>query len=214
MSRSTQVTATSSTNSSETGRTSGQTSTVARSRTASRLLSEITQAVVETVGADRTGVRLSLNGVRQGVNDSDPEPLFIAAALALSHLGIAYLEMREPGPDGTNGIAEAAPVAPAVRKAFAGPLILNSDYNGATAAAALDADHADAITFGRAFLANPDLPSRIRNGQSLASDSIETWYSRGSQGYTDYPNLAACNDFLEIHLTKRLTQSEPRRGRR
>ena len=156
-----------------------------------RLLSEVTQAIVETIGADRTGVRLSPNGVRQGVNDSDPEPLFIAAAAALSRIGIAYLEMREPGPNGTNGIAEAAPVAPAVRKAFAGPLILNSDYDGATAQAALDAGHADAITFGRAFLANPDLPSRIRNGQPLASDRIETWYSRGSQGYTDYPSFAS-----------------------
>ena len=154
-----------------------------------RFLVEVTQTVVNAVGADRTGVRLSPNGVRQGVNDSDPEPLFIAAASALSRIEIAYLEMREPGPSGTNGIAEAPPVAPAVRKSFAGPLILNSDYNGDSAQAALNAGQADAITFGRGFLANPDLPSRIRRAQPLAQDSPETWYTRGPNGYVDYPEF-------------------------
>ena len=66
-----------------------------------RLLREVAQAVCDTVGADRTGVRLSPNGNSQGANDSNPHSLFDAAAAALSAIGIAYLELREPGPSGT-----------------------------------------------------------------------------------------------------------------
>ncbi len=152
-----------------------------------RLLREVTQAVADTVGADRTGVRLSPNGERQGVNDSDPAPLFTAAASALSGIGIAYLELREPGPDGTNGKAEAPAIAPAIRRVFAGALILNSDYDGASAQAALDAGTADAIAFGRAYLANPDLVRRLAGNLPLAKDKTATWYSQGPDGYTDYP---------------------------
>ncbi|RZM09905.1 MAG: alkene reductase, partial [Sphingomonas sp.] len=68
-----------------------------------RLLREVTERVISVAGADRTSVRLSPNGDSQGVDDSNPEPLFTAAAKALSDLGIAFLEQREPGPDGTFG---------------------------------------------------------------------------------------------------------------
>lgn len=92
-----------------------------------RLLRDVTKVVAETVGADRTGVRLSPNGIDQGVVDSDPEPLFVAAAEALSTIGIAHLELREPPLDGTFGRGERPPLAPVIRAAFRGPLILNSD---------------------------------------------------------------------------------------
>ena len=94
-----------------------------------RLLRQVTQAVADIVGADRTAVRLSPNGDSQGANDSDPFNLFPAAAAALSEIGIAFLELREPSPDGTFGKAEVAPVHPHIRKAFKGPLVLNSDYD-------------------------------------------------------------------------------------
>lgn len=152
-----------------------------------RLLREVTQAVVETVGADRTAVRLSPNGNSQGADDSNPEALFGPAAAALSELGIAFLELREPGASGTFGKAENPPVAPVIRKAFAGPLVLNSDYDAAKAQAALDAGEADAITFGRTFLANPDLPRRFAENIPLNQSNMATWYSQGPEGYTDYP---------------------------
>ncbi len=155
-----------------------------------RLLSEVTEAVAGVIGADRTGVRLSPNGSVQGVNDSDPAALFGAAAAALASIGIAFLELREPGPEGTFGRADTAPVAPVMRKVFAGPLILNADYDGARAQAALDRDEADAIAFGRPFLANPDLPARLRNGVALNKDNPATWYSQGPDGYIDYPAAA------------------------
>jgi len=156
-----------------------------------RFLSEVTAAVVAAIGADRTSVRLSPNEERQGVNDSRPEPLFEAAAAALSNSGIAFLEVREPDFDGTNGRAERSPVAPLMRAAFKGPFILNSDYDDRKAQAALDAHKADAISFGRPFISNPDLPKRFANGLALAPDDKETWYIGGATGYATY---AAADD--------------------
>ncbi|WP_414901101.1 alkene reductase [Sphingomonas flavalba] len=155
-----------------------------------RLLREVTQAVADTVGADRTGVRLSPNGDSQGVIDSAPEIVFPLAAAALSQIGIAFLELREPGPDGTFGRTDQPRQSPAIRRAFNGVLVLNSDYLGATAQQALDSGVADAVSFGRTFLANPDLPARLAAGAPLNPDVMATWYSQGAEGYTDYPALA------------------------
>jgi 2,4-dienoyl-CoA reductase-like NADH-dependent reductase (Old Yellow Enzyme family) len=152
-----------------------------------RLLRDVAQTVADVIGADRTGVRLSPNGDTQGCNDSDPVTLFSAAAAALSDISIAFLELREPGMEGTFGKAAVPPVAPHIRKVFKGPLVLNSDYDGEKAQAALDSGVADAIAFGRTFLANPDLPARLRAGIPLTKDNMATWYSQGPEGYTDYP---------------------------
>lgn len=156
-----------------------------------RLLLEVTEAVAGVVGRERTAVRLSPNGNSQGVNDSDPEPLFTQTAAALSQRGIAFLELREPPPDGTRGKPDHPPIHPAIRRHFAGPLVLNSDFTAHRAMAALDSGEADAITFGRAFLANPDLPRRLRLGLPLNEDDMATWYTRGPEGYTDYPTALA-----------------------
>jgi 2,4-dienoyl-CoA reductase-like NADH-dependent reductase (Old Yellow Enzyme family) len=152
-----------------------------------RLLQEVTTAVVDTIGASRTGVRLSPNGNSQGANDSNPVPLFTAAAAALSDIGIAYLELREPGFEGTFGKGEVPPIAPSIRRVFTGPLILNSDYDGATGQQQLDEGTADAIAFGRPFISNPDLPRRLAENLPLAKDNAKTWYSQGPEGYIDYP---------------------------
>ena len=148
------------------------------------------QAVAETVGAERTGVRLSPNGAIQGCNDSDPERLFVAAARVLQEAKVAYLEMREPGEGGTFGRPDHPAIAPAMRRVFTGPMILNSDYDPAGAAAALAEGKADAIAFGRPFISNPDLPRRIAGGVPLAKDVAATWYSQGPEGYVDYPAAA------------------------
>lgn len=152
-----------------------------------RLLREVTQRVVDTVGGERTGVRLSPNGEVQGVNDSNPHALFEAAAAALDDIGIAFLEMREPRPGGTRGLPDHPPVHPVIRKAFKGPLALNADYHGDDAQAALDAGEADAIAFGRTFLANPDLPERLAEKLPLNPQREDLFYIGGAEGYTDYP---------------------------
>nr|WP_321985602.1 alkene reductase [uncultured Lichenicoccus sp.] len=156
-----------------------------------RLLREVTEAVAGVVGADRTGVRLSPNEPIQGVEDSDPEALFTAAATELGRFGLAFLELREPGPHGTFGRAAHPPVAPAMQRAFGGKLVLNADYDGESGQAVLDEGRADAIAFGRTFLANPDLPTRIRLRAPLNKDVQATWYSRGDEGYTDYVTMDA-----------------------
>ena len=148
-----------------------------------RLLREVTERVISVAGADRTSVRLSPNGDSQGVDDSNPEPLFTAAAKALSDLGIAFLELREPGPDGTFGKTDVPKLSPAIRKVFKGVLVVNSDYDTLEKAQAeLDKGDADAISFGRTFIANPDLPERLRTGAPLAQDNPKTWYSQGPEG--------------------------------
>jgi N-ethylmaleimide reductase len=155
-----------------------------------RLLREVTEALIGVAGADRTAVRLSPNGDSQGVDDSNQNALFPAAAAMLGQLGIAFLELREPGPDGSFGKSERPPVAPLIRKAYQGVLVLNSDYDLARGQAALAAGAADAITFGRKFLANPDLPRRFAKGLPLNTDDQKTWYSQGPEGYIDYPTAA------------------------
>ena len=155
-----------------------------------RLLREVTAAVAGVVGADRVSVRLSPNGDRRGVNDSHPEPLFEAIAGMLSDLRIGFLDVREPGFDGTFGQADRPPIAPLLRRAFKGALVLNTDYDFAKAQRALESGAADAIGFGRAFLANPDLPRRFAEGIALTPDDMPTWYTQGEKGYLDYPFAA------------------------
>lgn len=155
-----------------------------------RLLREVTERVASVAGADRTGVRLSPNGDSQGVNDSNPAAVFVPAARVLAEIGVAFLELREPGPEGTFGRTDVPKLSPQIREAFAGPLVLNSDYTtAAEAQAVLDAGTADAISFGRTFLANPDLPERLRTGAPLNGSDPRTWYSQGPEGYIDYPAL-------------------------
>ncbi len=152
-----------------------------------RLLREVTQVVADEIGADRTAVRLSPNGNSQGVIDSDPESVFVPAAAALSRIGIAFLELREPGPDGSFGRADQPKLSPVIRPIFKGPLVVNSDYRADDAQAVLDSGVADAVSFGRTFLANPDLPARFAKGLPLNPDIQATWYGRGPEGYIDYP---------------------------
>lgn len=157
-----------------------------------RLLREVTEAVAAEIGVDRTSVRLSPNGEIQGVDDSNPEVLFAAAAIALSDIGIAFLEVREPSAardDKMHPRILRAPIAPLLRDAFNGPIVLNTGYDGPSGQAALDAGLADAIAYGRPFLANPDLPRRLAIGAPLNPDDEPTWYSRGTRGYLDYPAL-------------------------
>ncbi len=154
-----------------------------------RFMRESVARVADAIGAGRTGIRLSPNGETQGADDSDPASVFVPAAAALDALGIAFLELREQGPDGTFGKSDVPKLSPEIRKVFKGPLVLNQDYDGASAQADLDSGVADAIAFGRKYIANPDLVERLRQSAPLNQDDPKTWYSKGREGYTDYPAL-------------------------
>ena len=153
-----------------------------------RLLIEVTQALIKAAGAERTGVRLSPNDDPQGCGDSESETLFTKAAEALDKLGIAFLEMRASRPESTFRPATRQ-LVPAIRRVFKGTLILNSDYSLDDASQALRLGEADAIAFGRPFLANPDLPARLARRAVLNAPNTKTFYSPGPSGYTDYPAL-------------------------
>ncbi len=154
-----------------------------------RLLREVTAAVVGEVGADRTAVRLSPNGDSQGADDSNPVALFTAAAAALQSLDIAFLELREQKDYGNFGTTDVPRVSPDIRKVFTNPLVLNQEYGLDNATADIESGLADAISFGRPFISNPDLVERLRTGAELTPDNFKTWYSTGPEGYTDYPVL-------------------------
>jgi len=153
-----------------------------------RLLIEVTQMLIKAAGAERTGVRLSPNDDPQGCGDSESETLFTKAAEALDKLGIAFLEMRASRPESTFRPAMRQ-LVPAIRRAFKGTLILNSDYSLDDASQALRLGEADAIAFGRPFLANPDLPARLAMRAALNPPNTKTFYTPGPSGYTDYPAL-------------------------
>ncbi|HVZ01590.1 MAG TPA: alkene reductase [Dongiaceae bacterium] len=153
-----------------------------------RLLKEATRALVETVGADRTAVRLSPNDDPQGCGDSDSEALFVAAVTALNAFNLAFLEMRASRPESSFRPA-TRDIVPQIRKAYKGTLILNSDYHLKDATEALASGRADAIAFGRTFLANPDLPARLKANAPLNTPNVDTFYTQGAEGYTDYPTL-------------------------
>ncbi|MEQ1537441.1 MAG: alkene reductase [Sphingorhabdus sp.] len=154
-----------------------------------RLLTEVTQAVADRVGADRTSVRLSPNGETQGCDDSDPMPLFTAAAAALQKIGIGFLELRELKTFGGFGTSDVPRLSPEIRNVFTSPLVLNQEYTFETASADLDSGLADAIAFGRPFIANPDLVERLRRGAAITPDDFKTWYAPGAEGYTDFPSM-------------------------
>lgn len=158
-----------------------------------RFLGEVMDRVIGEAGAGRTAIRLSPNGDTQGADDSDPEAIFVPAAKLLDGLGIAFLELREQGPDGTFGKTDVPKLSPAIRRVFTGPLALNQDYSVEDGQRDLDAGVADAIAWGRLFIANPDLPERFRRGAELNAPNPKTFYTPGPEGYVDYPALEAAS---------------------
>ncbi|MBK1660792.1 alkene reductase [Paracraurococcus ruber] len=153
-----------------------------------RFLLEVTEAVTRAFGADRTGVRISPASPANDIADSDPQPLFGHVAAALGRFGLAYLHVVEGATGGPRDIIPFDFVA--LKRAFGGPYLANNGYDKALAEAALRDGRADAIAFGRPFIANPDLVDRLRIGAPLNEPDRATLYGGDAKGYTDYPVLA------------------------
>jgi len=151
-----------------------------------RLLFEVLEAITGVWGADRTGVRLSPLNSYNSMRDSDPVGLTAYLATALAPLGLAYLHlMRGDFLGEQNG-----DVMTPARALFRGPLVANMGYSPTEAEEGIADAGLDAVAFGTSFLANPDLPARIRSGASLNAPDPQTFYTPGPKGYTDYPALA------------------------
>lgn len=152
-----------------------------------RFLQEVTAAVAREIGPERTGVRLAPVTPANDMRDSDPQPLFERAVERLDALGIAYVHVVEGV---TGGPRDATPFDyAALRRRFRGAWIVNNGYDRAMADAAVREGRADAVAFGAAFLANPDLVRRFREGAPLNAPQRETYYGGGAEGYIDYPTL-------------------------
>ena len=156
-----------------------------------RLMREVLERLIDVWGAGRVSIRLSPNGETQGCDDSDPATTFGAAARVLQELGVGFLELRQPGPDGTFGATEVPKQGAHLRTIFKGPLVLNSDYTAEQAADDAASRACEAISFGRPYISNPDLAWRIRNGVEWAPNVRvpQSWYLPGPEGYIDYPAL-------------------------
>ncbi|HNN09313.1 MAG TPA: alkene reductase [Azospira sp.] len=151
-----------------------------------RLLLEVMEAVIEVFGADRVGVRLSPENRFNDISDADPQATFGYVVDRLSPLGLAYLHVLEG--DMTGQSAPGFDYA-ALRHAFAGPYMANCGYDRARAMAAVAAGQADLVAFGRAFIANPDLPARLAADAPLNEADAKTFYAGEEKGYIDYPAL-------------------------
>jgi len=158
-----------------------------------RLLLEVVDAVAEVWGKGRVGVRLSPFGTFSDMGDSDPEALFGYVLEQLGHRGIAYAHLVEPrvGSAGRGDPIDGSKprTSHIFRKAFKGVLISAGGYTASTAEETIADGYADAVAFGRLFIANPDLPERFRAGAALNDPDRKTFYGGTATGYTDYPAL-------------------------
>lgn len=152
-----------------------------------RFLTEVVEAVTAAVGRERTGVRLSPLITLKGMSDSDPHALFGAAVARLDELGVARLHFAED--DWDNGTPLPRPWREAWRARFRGAIIVAGRYTAERAEAVLADGLADLVAFGRPFIANPDLPRRLRLGLPLAPFAPDRLFGGDGRGYTDYPAL-------------------------
>ena len=147
-----------------------------------RLMLEVTDAVIGVWGAGRVGMHLAPRGDSHDMGDSDLAATFGYVARELGRRKIAFLCARESIKDPRLG--------PALKAAFGGVYIANEGFTQDSAEAALAAGEADAVAFGKLFIANPDLPRRFAMRAGLNAWNAATFYSPGAEGYVDYPELA------------------------
>lgn len=152
-----------------------------------RFLLEVVDAAIAIFGAGRVGARLSPHFLQDGIRDTDPRALYDYVARAFEDRSLAYIHLIE-----SDEIPVDQRFAPALRAAFSGTLILAEDFTRERAHAALGSGRADAVAFGRLFLANPDLVARFRLDEPVYNQpDPATFYVGGESGYIDYPFLAA-----------------------
>ncbi|MEI7574236.1 MAG: alkene reductase [Methylotenera sp.] len=154
-----------------------------------RLLLEVTKAVVAVAGADKVGIRISPVNPFNDMKDSNPQALFNYVVDALNQFNLAYLHVVEGGIHG-GGIADPFDFS-ALRKHCQSPYIANLAYDKARGNAAIATGHADAVAYGVPFIANPDLVKRFSTNAALNEADSSTFYGGTEQGYTDYPFLGA-----------------------
>jgi 2,4-dienoyl-CoA reductase-like NADH-dependent reductase (Old Yellow Enzyme family) len=148
-----------------------------------RLLLEVTDAVIGVWGADRVGMHLAPRRDSHDMGDSNPAATFGYVARELGKRKLAFIAAREAVGDDSLGSL--------LKREFGGVYIANEKFDIAGAQAALDSGVADAIAWGKDFIANPDLPHRLQTGAALNPPRPDLFYGASAEGYTDYPALQA-----------------------
>jgi N-ethylmaleimide reductase len=157
-----------------------------------RLLLEVINAVVGVWGKNRVGVRLSPNATLNNMHDSHPLETFGYVATALNDIGLVYVHLTEEMAD--FGREQTTVPTSHIRDRFRGTLIVNGGYNRERANGVLKNQQADLVSFGKLFIANPDLPQRFFWDASLNQLDSTTLGGGGEKGYTDYPFLTSDRD--------------------
>ncbi len=151
-----------------------------------RLMLEVLTAVSDVFGSDRVGLRISPLNSYNSMKDSNLIGLSTWLATKLNEYNLAYLHvMRSDFAQQQQG-----DIMTPIRANYRGILIGNMGYTAAEANTAIESGQLDAVAFGSSFLANPDLPERIKLGAELNQPNPATFYSQGAAGYTDYPVLS------------------------
>ena len=146
-----------------------------------RLMLEVTDAVISVWGPNRVGMHLAPRSDTHGISDSNPEVTFGYVASELGRRKIAFIAAREYIGDRRLG--------PQLKKAFGGVYIANEKFDRESADRVIESGEADAVAFGKLFIANPDLPIRFKRNAPLNAPNPETFYAHGPEGYVDYPSL-------------------------
>jgi 2,4-dienoyl-CoA reductase-like NADH-dependent reductase (Old Yellow Enzyme family) len=146
-----------------------------------RLMLEAVDAAISVWGADRVGLHLAPRGDSHDIKDSNPLVTFGYVAREAGRRGLAFLCARE-------GLDEPR-LGPELKKAFGGIFVANQGFTAETAEAEIAAGRADAVAWGKLFIANPDLPERFRSRAVLNAPVAGTFYGGSETGYTDYPAL-------------------------
>lgn len=141
----------------------------------------VLKAMADAIGAGRVGCRISPGNPYNGMDSSDPETTFAPFIRAAEPLGLAYFHLLDMGLTELDSLAM-------LRTNYSGPIIANNMLTRETAQALLDSGRADAVSFGRPFIANPDLVERLRRDAPLAKPDYTLLYTGEERGYTDYPN--------------------------
>jgi N-ethylmaleimide reductase len=152
-----------------------------------RFVLELTEAVVGAWDPRRTGIRLSPSGRFNDMDDSDPVTLFDHLVGRLDGFGLAFLHVMEPLMPVDHLPQYLTQITPHYRRIFSGPLITNGGFDGDSGEAVVAGGHADAVAYGKWFLANPDLPERLAKRAPLNEPDESTFYGGDEKGYTDYP---------------------------
>lgn len=153
-----------------------------------RFVLEVAAAVANTIGKDKTGIRLSPYGAFNDMRpDENTEQQYIQLAAALKEIGIAYIHIVDHASMGAPAVPLS--VKDGIRSAFGSTIILSGGYDATRAEAELEEGRGELVAFGRPFISNPDLVKRIALHAELAQPDFGTFYTQGEKGYTDYPIL-------------------------